>query len=498
MIDDEIEEDDGDIHVSIFNVPNALRDINPNAYTPQLVALGPYHYRRFKLQEMERYKISSAKRFQNRKQSTKLHTIVDQLIMLDHRIRACYHKYLDISRETLAWKMAIDSAFLLEIIDIYSNKEGKFLCQTSSKIVDFARRKSVYNTILRDIMMLENQIPLFVLRKISNYWFHSSNMVDEILDDVLVGLCKDVSPFKMLNWAQIQPSSCAHILEFLYKRLTPKVEETVEIDENVNQGINEERRLCKLLSQLKESLHQIPLKAVFKLPWIFICSLPGLAILSAVVLPKENNFENPIDTKSTQDNMPPLFEEIMIPSVIELSKSGVTFLPVNGDIMSINFDQKSKKFYLPTISIDDNTEVILRNLVAFEASSTLGPLVFTRYTEVMNGIIDTKDDVRLLREKGIILNYLRSDEEVANLWNGMSKSLRLTRVSFLDEVIDNVNRYYEGNWKVLLSRFMNACLINSWQFLVFIVAALILSLLILQVLGSLLYNSRMVGPHPQG
>uniref|UniRef100_A0A803NEW0 Uncharacterized protein n=1 Tax=Chenopodium quinoa TaxID=63459 RepID=A0A803NEW0_CHEQI len=224
----------------------------------------------------------------------------------------------------------------------------------------------------------------------------------------------------------------------------------------------------------------------------------GYPFLSAVVLPKENNFENPIDTKSTQDNMPPLFEEIMIPSVIELSKSGVTFLPVNGDIMSINFDQKSKKFYLPTISIDDNTEVILRNLVAFEASSTLGPLVFTRYTEVMNGIIDTKDDVRLLREKGIILNYLRSDEEVANLWNGMSKSLRLTRVSFLDEVIDNVNRYYEGNWKVLLSRFMNACLINSWQFLVFIVAALILSLLILQVLGSLLYNARMVGPHPQG
>ncbi|KAK9923035.1 hypothetical protein M0R45_031470 [Rubus argutus] len=49
--------------------------------------------------------------------------------------------------------------------------------------------------------------------------------------------------------------------------------------------------------------------------------------------------------------------------------------------------------------LDGNTEVVLRNLVAYEASTVSGPLVLARYTELMNGIIDTKEDVKLLREK---------------------------------------------------------------------------------------------------
>ena len=35
---------------------------DPDSYTPQQVAIGPYHYWRQELYEMERYKIASAKR----------------------------------------------------------------------------------------------------------------------------------------------------------------------------------------------------------------------------------------------------------------------------------------------------------------------------------------------------------------------------------------------------------------------------------------------------
>lgn len=37
---------------------------DPDSYAPQQVAIGPYHYWRQELYEMERYKIASAKRFQ--------------------------------------------------------------------------------------------------------------------------------------------------------------------------------------------------------------------------------------------------------------------------------------------------------------------------------------------------------------------------------------------------------------------------------------------------
>lgn len=76
-----------------------------------------------------------------------------------------------------------------------------------------------------------------------------------------------------------------------------------------------------------------------------------------------------------------MLEEITIPSVSELTKSGVCFLPVDGGVSAFAFDSKAVIFYLPTISLDVNSEVVLRNLVAYEASKPSGPLVFTRYIE---------------------------------------------------------------------------------------------------------------------
>lgn len=107
---------------------------------------------------------------------------------------------------------------------------------------------------------------------------------------------------------------------------------------------------------------------------------------------------------------------------------------------SVAFDAKAATPSLPEISLDVNSEVVLRNLVAYEATTVTGPLALTRYVELMNGIIDTEEEAKLLREKGVLVNRLKSDEEVAELWNGMSRSVRLTKVKVLDEVIEEVNK----------------------------------------------------------
>ncbi|CAJ1951341.1 unnamed protein product [Sphenostylis stenocarpa] len=153
-------------------------------------------------------------------------------------------------------------------------------------------------------------------------------------------------------------------------------------------------------------------------------------------------------------------EEITIPSVTELLNSGVRFLPTKS-ISNISFDAKTCTFYLPTVCLDVNTKVFLKNLVAYEASVASGPLVLTRFTELMNGIIDSEEDARILREKGIIQNHLKSDKEVANLWNGMSKSLRLSREPLLDKVIEDVNKYYNCRLKVKVVKFMKSNVIGA-------------------------------------
>jgi hypothetical protein len=108
----------------------------------------------------------------------------------------------------------------------------------------------------------------------------------------------------------------------------------------------------------------------------------------------------------------------------------------------------------------------------------------------MNGVIDSEDDAKILREKGIILNHLKSDKEVANMWNGMSKSLRLSRVLFLDNAIEDVNKFYNSRMKVKIWKFMKSYVFGSWKVLTFLAAIFLLLLLAVQAFCSVYSCSR--------
>lgn len=129
--------------------------------------------------------------------------------------------------------------------------------------------------------------------------------------------------------------------------------------------------------------------------------------------------------------------------------------------------------------------------MAYEASSSSGPLVLTRDTQLMNGIIDSEEDVRVLREEGVVLNHMKSDEEVAKMWNGISKSLKLTRVGFLDKAIEDVNEYYNGRMKVKVWKMMKVYVFSSWQCLTFLAAIMLLLLMTLQAFCSVYTCSRI-------
>ncbi|KAM7483600.1 hypothetical protein LguiB_008183 [Lonicera macranthoides] len=390
-----------------------------------------------------------------------------------------------------------------------------------SHLVDISGKKSAHNAILRDILMLENQIPLFLLRKMLEFQFSSLELLDSMLLSMLTGLCKEISPFKMKQeLPNFQVAIVDHVLGFLYHMIVPRLqlpdhmpEVEDQIDE-VNEG--EEsladptcveqflKEIWNLISKLNKGpvrfLKKVlakPIKVAVKLPWKILYNLPGIKILKQpleLCFSQDKEDVKPEDgDSSSRSNIdkPPLVEEILIPSVTKLSKAGVCFLPTNGDISTISFDPNKFTFYLPVISLDLNSEVVLRNLVAYESCNASGPLVFTRYTELMNGIIDTDEDAKLLREKGIISNRLKSDEEVANLWNGMNKCIRLTKVPFLDKVIEDVNIYYNGRWTVKLEKFMKFYVFGSWRFLTLLAAIFLLVLTTLQAFCSVYMCSRI-------
>jgi hypothetical protein len=416
------------------------------------------------------------------------------------------------------WMMVVDASFLLTFLEVYTIQDERMMLSFSSRmshLIDFGGRKLGHNAILKDIVMLENQIPLFILRKMLEFKFASLELADDMLILMFIGLYNEISPIKVVeqDYPDIVFSECAHLLDFLYNLIVPKLEEQSEIGESDHrQKDNEDNEkscvnfvkkffcaVCRLLSKLTAILVSLfkklkqcrAIKVITWLPWTIISNLPGMGIIKQpieyLIFSQEKEATNAGNENINSDditNKSLLIDEITIPSVTELSKSGVSFVATKGHVSTISFDVKTTTLYLPTISLDINTEVFMRNLVAYEASTALGPLIFARYTELMNGIIDTEEDARILREKGIILNHLKSDQEVANLWNGMSKSIKLTRVPFLDKVIEDVNKHYNGNMSIKVWKFMKVYVFASWQFLTFLAVIFLLFLMSLQVFCS--------------
>ncbi|KAL3611967.1 hypothetical protein D5086_002987 [Populus alba] len=421
-------EDDSETSISIFNVPKALMSTDPDSYAPQQLSLGPYHFSRLELHDMDTYKFSAAKRSQDLLQSLKFQDLVEQLMKLESKIRACYNKYLNLNSETLAWMMAIDASFLLEFLQVYALRGPKMLSEVSSGMphfLEYSYRKSSCNAILRDIVMLENQIPLFTLRKVLEFRSLSLESADDMLYSMLMGSCKELSPFKTLVGLPVaRVLEHAHLLDLLYHIIVPKVEESVNIPEEVKDHTkatqeNEERsvestymkqlliEIWNLFSSLnirflKKLLESAPVAVILKLPWSILSNVLGLG----------------------SAKQPDAFSE------------------------------------------------------------SQSPMVFTRYTELMNGIIDTEEDAKILRERGIILNHLKNDEEVANVWNGMSRSIRLTKVPFLDKAIEDVNKYHDGLFKVKVEKFMKQHVFSSWKLLTLLASILLLLLAGLQALCS--------------
>ncbi|KAI7981868.1 putative UPF0481 protein [Camellia lanceoleosa] len=481
--------------VSIFRVPKTLSSFKPDAYMPLLMGLGPYHRFRPELYEMERYKLVAATKAKSEHFPTReFQELVDTLKEKEDEIRSCYHMYLDYDGNTLLWFMTIDGLFLLEFFHTCISKEDRLSSSWSRtpNLFESAGSKFADHSILHDVVMLENQIPIFLLGNIFDFLDIDKN----VLLSMVTGFCSEVSPFKLikkdLSLSEVYEHD--HLLKLLYHLIVMDVKvpkeacpinmpsgapcPEEETHPKVDSGSQVLCSLLKLLSHLNIRLVRKitkPINMIVSLPWAAAKSLPEVSRMATNL---EEGLKSEFDVLG-EDIKNPIVEEIMIPSVSALCKAGVEFCLSNGDISSIKFDKRKKKLYLPHLQLNVNSDVIVRNLVAFETSIS-DFLVLGRYTELMNGIIDTAEDAKLLKKKGIITYSLKTDAEVAQLFNGMTKSIRPSKVPYIDIAIEDVNKYYYGTRKVKVYMCMKKYVYGSWQILTFLAAVLVVLLMGMQ------------------
>ncbi|KAG6386640.1 hypothetical protein SASPL_151808 [Salvia splendens] len=104
-------------------------------------------------------------------------------------------------------------------------------------------------------------------------------------------------------------------------------------------------------------------------------------------------------------------------SVSDLKAKGVRFKKSSYKFISFSM---YAELQLPIFYITYNTEVFFSNAIAFEMSSeTHKNMGVTAYFNFMKTLINNAEDVKVLREKGILYSMLANSEEVVEMFKSI-------------------------------------------------------------------------------
>ncbi|KAK6912264.1 Protein of unknown function DUF247, plant, partial [Dillenia turbinata] len=226
--------------------------------------------------------------------------------------------------------MALDASFLLELFQVFVHKEaGKELTRVSSRmsnLLDFAGIKSAHNAVLCDMVMLENQIPLFVLQKVLEIRYlimPPQAAKDSLKITEIEEKGKEVKDEEQLEAAGLLDSSnsVSKALDQIKNLSTKLLSGLLTILNKLFTNL-----LKGPLRNLSKRLHSGPLKIILKLPLSRLSKILGLTLIAKPLeslSPSQSKESIKPEEESSSDTItkPPLVKEIAIPSVSELSKS---------------------------------------------------------------------------------------------------------------------------------------------------------------------------------
>ncbi|KAF8018130.1 hypothetical protein BT93_H3125 [Corymbia citriodora subsp. variegata] len=152
-------------------VPAHITDLNPDAYLPQVVSFGPYHHGKDHLLPMEEHKHRTLHRFLKRSGKC-LESFLDSLREVAQALEESYDALDPMwkvgSSEDAASKflklMITDGCFLLEILR--TTTEEKLDYAVNDPIFSSHGKLHIMPHIKRDMLMLENQLPMLVLHRL--------------------------------------------------------------------------------------------------------------------------------------------------------------------------------------------------------------------------------------------------------------------------------------------------------------------------------------------
>ncbi|KAK2650752.1 hypothetical protein Ddye_018241 [Dipteronia dyeriana] len=149
----------------IYRVPQFLRKINEEAYTPSLISIGPLHYSRKELMGMEKQKKRFWSKFWERvNNAQKLVEFKIYIKNQEQRIRDHYSVFSTLQSSEYVAMIQRDAVFIIELFIRNYDRTEEFLLDSPS----------LDASITADLLLLENQVPYFVLNHLYTEAFLSS------------------------------------------------------------------------------------------------------------------------------------------------------------------------------------------------------------------------------------------------------------------------------------------------------------------------------------
>ncbi|KAJ7944460.1 hypothetical protein O6P43_033853 [Quillaja saponaria] len=412
--------------LSIYRVPHYLREGDDKAIVPQIVSLGPYHHGRRRLRQMERHKWRSLDHVLKRaNHSTKLY--IDSMKEIEERARSCYEGPISLSSNEFVEMLILDGCFVLELFRGATQGFKQLGYPRNDPI--FAMRGSMHS-IQRDMIMLENQLPLFVL-------------------DRLLGL--------QLGDPEQKGLVAKLVLQF-FDPLMPTDEPLTNSDRTKLESSLGWKTTFDPLSD-QGGLHCLD---VFRRSLLRTGSQP-----TPKVWIKRWSHANRVADKRRQQ---------LIHCVTELRDAGIKFKKRKTDrFWDIKF--KNGSLQMPRLLIHDGTKSLFLNLIAFEQCHLDCGNDITSFVIFMDNLINSPSDVGYLHYCGIIEHWLGSDAEVADLFNRLCQEVVFDiNDSYLSQLSEDVNRYYNHRWNTWRASLKHNYFSNPWA-IVSLIAAVVLLLL---------------------
>ncbi|KAF5792231.1 hypothetical protein HanXRQr2_Chr09g0403701 [Helianthus annuus] len=154
---------------TIYRVPAHLRLVEPKAYEPNIVSIGPYHHGAAHLQAMEITKWNFFHDLFNPSKPDRpnLNAVHEELKQMEQQARSFYSEDLKMNSDQFIHMMLVDSCFIIQLL-------------RETREIDFSKKSMqiqrwMLPVLQRDLIMLENQLPMFVLNKVYDLTTSSSS-----------------------------------------------------------------------------------------------------------------------------------------------------------------------------------------------------------------------------------------------------------------------------------------------------------------------------------